>query len=50
VIVHCPESVVEPVLAAIGAAGEEAGRLVFGPTPLRFPLTAAVVSCYADAK
>jgi len=50
VIVHCPESVVEPVLAAIGEAGEEAGRLVFGPTPVRFPLTAAVVSCYADAK
>ena len=50
VIVHCPESVVEPVLTAIGEAGEEAGRLVFGPTPVRFPLTTAVVSCYADAK
>ncbi len=50
VIVHCPESAVEPVLAAISAAGEEAGRLVFGPTPVRFPLTTAVVSCYADAK
>jgi hypothetical protein len=50
VIVHCPESVVEPVLAAIAEAGEEAGRLVFGATPVRFPLTTAVVSCYADAK
>jgi DNA polymerase family A len=50
VIVHCPESVVEPVRTAIGEAGEEAGRLVFGPTPVRFPLTTAVVSCYADAK
>ncbi len=50
VIVHCPRSVVEPVLAAIGEAGEEAGRLVFGATPVRFPLTTAVVSCYADAK
>jgi len=50
VIVHCPESVVEPVLKAIGEAGAEAGRLVFGPTPVRFPLTTAVVGCYADAK
>ena len=50
VIVHCPESVVEQVLTAIGAAGEEAGRLVFGATPVRFPLTTAVVRCYADAK
>jgi DNA polymerase-1 len=50
VIVHCPEPVVEPVLAAIREAGEEAGRLVFGATPVRFPLTTAVVNCYADAK
>jgi DNA polymerase-1 len=50
VIVHCPESLVEPVVAAIGEAGEEAGRLVFGATPVRFPLTTAVVSCYGDAK
>jgi hypothetical protein len=50
VIVHCPESVVEPVLAAIKEAGEQAGRLVFGTTPVRFPLTTAVVNCYADAK
>ena len=50
VIVHCPEPAVEPVLAAIAEAGEEAGRLVFGATPVRFPLTAAVVSCYGDAK
>jgi DNA polymerase-1 len=50
VIVHCPEPAVEPVLAAIAEAGEEAGRLVFGATPVRFPLTTAVVSCYGDAK
>jgi DNA polymerase-1 len=50
VIVHCPEPVVDAVLAAIGEAGEEAGRLVFGATPVRFPLTTAVVSCYGDAK
>ena len=50
VIVHCPEPVVEAVLAAIGEAGEEAGRLVFGATPVRFPMTTAVVSSYGDAK
>jgi hypothetical protein len=50
VIVHCPEPAVEPVLAAIAEAGVEAGRLVFGATPVRFPLTTAVVSCYGDAK
>jgi hypothetical protein len=50
VIVHCPEPAVEAVLAAIGEAGEEAGRLVFGATPVRFPLTTAVVGCYGDAK
>jgi DNA polymerase-1 len=50
VIVHCPEAVADQVVAAIGEAGEEAGRLVFGATPVRFPLTTAIVNCYADAK
>ncbi|MEP7022478.1 MAG: bifunctional 3'-5' exonuclease/DNA polymerase [Actinomycetota bacterium] len=50
VIVHCPEAAADQVVAAIGEAGEEAGRLVFGATPVRFPLTTAVVRCYADAK
>jgi DNA polymerase-1 len=38
------------VVAAVGAAAAEAGRLVFGPTPVRFPVTTAVVTSYADAK
>jgi DNA polymerase-1 len=42
--------VADQVVAAIGAAGDEAGRLVFGATPVRFPLTTAIVNCYADAK
>ncbi len=50
VIVHCREELAEPVVAAIGSAAREAGRLVFGSTPVRFPVTTAVVSCYADAK
>jgi DNA polymerase-1 len=50
VIVHCPEPAADQVVAAVREAGEEAGRLVFGATPVRFPLTTAIVSCYADAK
>ncbi len=50
VIVHCPEAAAGDVTAAIDAAAEEAGRLVFGETPVRFPVSTAVVSSYADAK
>ena len=50
VIVHCPEAAAEAVVAAIGEAAQEAGRLVFGDTPVRFPVSTAVVACYADAK
>ncbi len=50
VIVHCPEGLAGPVVAAVGAAATDAGRLVFGATPVRFPVTTAVVGCYADAK
>src|SRR5579859_1674589 len=50
VIVHCPDELAEPVIAAIGEAAQEAGRLVFGATPVRFPVTTAAVRCYADAK
>ncbi|GAB2820017.1 bifunctional 3'-5' exonuclease/DNA polymerase [Streptomyces chlorus] len=50
VIVHCPEDEAETVARAIREAAELAGRLTFGPTPVRFPFTTAVVECYADAK
>ncbi|MVU77673.1 bifunctional 3'-5' exonuclease/DNA polymerase [Nocardia sp. ET3-3] len=50
VIVHCPEEEAEAVAAAIATAADNAGRLAFGPTPVRFPLTTAIVECYADAK
>jgi DNA polymerase-1 len=49
-IVQCPEDLASGVVSAVGEAAAEAGRLVFGPTPVRFPVTTAVVSCYADAK
>jgi DNA polymerase-1 len=50
VIVHCRQELAEPVAAVIGESAREAGRLVFGATRVRFPMTTAVVSCYADAK
>jgi DNA polymerase-1 len=50
VLVHCPEPAAAAVTAAVAAAAEEAGRLVFGATPVRFPVDLAVVACYADAK
>ncbi len=50
VIVHSPAAAAGEVARAAGAAAEEAGRLVFGQGPVRFPLNVAVVTCYADAK
>ncbi|WP_330297834.1 bifunctional 3'-5' exonuclease/DNA polymerase [Streptomyces sp. NBC_00503] len=50
VIVHCPEEEAQAVAAAIREAGDLAGRITFGETPVRFPFTTAVVECYADAK
>ncbi|MFI1014164.1 bifunctional 3'-5' exonuclease/DNA polymerase [Streptomyces sp. NPDC020965] len=50
VIVHCPAEEAEAVVTAIREAGELAGRITFGETPVRFPFTTAVVECYADAK
>lgn len=50
VIVHCPAEEADTVAAAIAAAADDAGRIAFGPTPVRFPFTTAVVECYGDAK
>ena len=50
VIVHCQQALAGAVEAAVGEAAAEAGRLVFGPTPVRFPVTTAVVASYSDAK
>jgi DNA polymerase-1 len=49
VLVHCPEQEVEAVVAAVDDAASRAGRLLFGDTPVRFPLDVAAVRCYADA-
>ena len=50
VIVHCPQALAAEVVAAIDAAAAEASRAVFGQTAVSFPMTTAVVDCYADAK
>lgn len=50
VMVHCPEETSEYAANAMRSAAAEASRLVFGDTPVHFPLEAAVVDCYADAK
>ena len=50
VLVHCPEAMAPAVVEAVAEAAAEAGRIVFGATQVRFPMTTAVVSCYADAK
>ncbi|MBT8227913.1 MAG: bifunctional 3'-5' exonuclease/DNA polymerase, partial [Dactylosporangium sp.] len=49
-VVHCPAARAEATVGTLRRAGDEAGRLLFGSTPVRFPLEIAVVECYADAK
>lgn len=50
VIVHCPAAEAPAVAAAVERAAVQAGRTLFGDTEVRFPVGAAVVDCYADAK
>ncbi|GAA2416165.1 bifunctional 3'-5' exonuclease/DNA polymerase [Actinomadura vinacea] len=50
VIVHAPTGLAGEVESAIHASADEAGRLLFGRTPVVFPMEVAVVECYGDAK
>ncbi|APU14399.1 DNA polymerase family A [Actinoalloteichus sp. GBA129-24] len=50
VIVHCRDAAVPEVTRLIREAAREAARLVFGNTPVLFPMEIAGVRCYADAK
>lgn len=47
---HTPAELAEQVVSAVNESAAEASRLVFGPTPVQFPMSTAVVECYADAK
>ncbi|WFE48756.1 bifunctional 3'-5' exonuclease/DNA polymerase [Verrucosispora sp. WMMD1129] len=49
VIVHCPVAQAGQVAEAVDRAGRRAAALLFGDTPVRFPLDLSVVECYADA-
>ncbi|MFI7614815.1 bifunctional 3'-5' exonuclease/DNA polymerase [Nonomuraea terrae] len=50
VMVHCPLEQAEEVIAAVSQAAAEASRLLFGATPVRFPMEAVAVGSYSDAK
>lgn len=50
VVVHTPADVAAEVVALVEGAAAEAGRLLFGQAPVRFPVTVATVESYADAK
>ncbi|HEY2550871.1 MAG TPA: bifunctional 3'-5' exonuclease/DNA polymerase [Streptosporangiaceae bacterium] len=50
VIVHCQAELGDQVAEAVSDAAEHATRLVFGATRVAFPMTTAIVTCYADAK
>jgi DNA polymerase-1 len=50
VIVHTPVERTAELVRAIEVAGEHTRLLLFGDTPVRFPLGISVVDCYADAK
>ncbi|SIM44348.1 DNA polymerase-1 [Micromonospora cremea] len=49
VVVHCPAAQAEAVAEVVGRSGERATALLFGDTPVRFPLDLSIVDCYADA-
>jgi DNA polymerase-1 len=50
VVLHCPEEMGSETAQVVTDAAEEATRLLFGATPVRFPFEGKVVACYADAK
>ncbi|MBU1251230.1 MAG: bifunctional 3'-5' exonuclease/DNA polymerase [Actinobacteria bacterium] len=49
-VVHAPAHRVSDVESALREAAAEAGRIVFGATPVTFPVTVAAVQRYSDAK
>lgn len=50
VMVHSPADVADEVAAAVAESAVEAGRLLFGGSPVDFALQVAVVGSYAEAK
>ncbi|MDQ0677094.1 DNA polymerase-1 [Arthrobacter pascens] len=50
VMVHVPEAGVEACIVAIEEAAKAAKELLFGPIPVEFPVSVAVVDSYDNAK
>ncbi len=50
VIVHTPAPLAEATADAVAASARQAGTLLFHDFPVDFPVTAAIVDSYADAK
>ncbi|BDZ50852.1 bifunctional 3'-5' exonuclease/DNA polymerase [Frondihabitans sucicola] len=50
VVVHSPSSEAAEVATLVEEAAAEAGRLLFGGAPVRFPVTVATVTAYSEAK
>jgi DNA polymerase-1 len=48
VVLHCPAGSADALAAAVQPAADVAARRLFGPTPVRFPLTARVVRAYDE--
>jgi DNA polymerase-1 len=50
VMVHCPDDAVQDCIRAIEEAAAAAKELLFGPIPVEFPISVAVVDSYDKAK
>jgi DNA polymerase-1 len=50
VLIHAPAEHGPAAAGIIKECAAEAGRLVFGDTPVRFPMSVHSVECYGDAK
>ena len=50
VMVHAPDAAVEECIRAIEEAANAAKELLFGPIPVEFPVSVAVVDSYDNAK
>lgn len=50
VMVHAPDAAVEACIRAIEEAANAAKELLFGPIPVEFPVSVAVVDSYDNAK
>jgi DNA polymerase-1 len=50
IVVHTPTEHASRVVETVTAAGEQARRLLFGDSVVRFPLDVSTVECYAAAK